>query len=67
MGESKNLDASSNSNIKAVTYDIYPAPDEFCDGYGYHELYYDSMCMSCQYWDGYVCNVKNINCNYEPF
>ena len=42
-------------------------PDEYFDEYLYDELYYDDICMSCQYWIGGVCNCEHSTCNYEPF
>ena len=66
MDENKNLNVSSTSNINAVEHDVHPAPDatrdydnpdKFYDNYMYDELYYDSMCMSCQHWNGYMCNA----------
>lgn len=75
MDENQNPSISSTPNIATVEHDIHPAsdatrdhdnPHEFYDEYMYDELYYDSMCMMCQHWNGYMCNAENGNCNYEP-
>ena len=73
MNENKNLNISSISNVDVVEHDINLAsdvpldcdnPDELYDDYMYDETYYNSICMSCQHWNGYMCNAENSNCNY---
>ena len=75
MDENQNPSISSTPNIATVEHDIHPAsdatrdhdnPHEFYDEYMYDELYYDSMCMTCQHRNGYTCNAENGNCDYEP-
>ena len=75
MDENQNPSISSTPNIATVEHDIHPAsdatrdhdnPHEFYDEYMYDEPYYDSMCMTCQHRNGYMCNAENGNCDYEP-
>lgn len=75
MDKNKNPNISSTPNIADVEHDVrsvsdatrdYDNPDEFFDEYMYDALYYDSMCMMCQHWNGYMCNAETGNCNYEP-
>ena len=77
MDENKNFNIGSSSNADTLEYGVRSTPDTirdhdnadelFYDDYIYDEFYYESICISCQHWNGYMCNAENGNCDYTPF
>lgn len=72
MDENKNIDRPSRIE-ESTEKDVAPvneAGSDYSDSDAYMEknIYdYFTMCMSCQHWNGYMCNAENGSCGYEPF
>lgn len=76
MNENKNIGSSAPENMPATdTYsdpdvaDMYDDadPDAYWDEYLYGSRCCDSLCMSCNYWDGHMCVADEGICNYDPY